>query len=439
MSSRRRLRVLAAVCAALALVASCSGSAPTTDRPAPGRTAPSPSTMASRAESAVTAQERLRDTADQIVQRRAQAVLDKDQEAWLADVDTSNAALVRRQRRLFTNLVQLPLQHYTLEVLEATWPSDFAAPRFRSDAYIPYVEQLLQLRGFDSQPVATTHGITFAPVKGRLTIVSDNDVADREPGRSRDAPWDLTRIVVRRSPHALGIFDRTSVASAGRLLSWTEEGVRVVSARVPLRWRGNVVFYAFSDTRVLRRMGTRFLDRAAIAFPVVDDADRPTRRVSTRVIVNPRYLPRNAFQGTYLLSHEITHVALGRTSPWTPAWLQEGLADFVATRGADRSRWVPAQSSVARARRGVTELPRSTFFGDKDPDFDYDVSLAACAYLAGRFGERRLWRLLDRMAAAGRAEGDAEAHADEVLTAMFRIDGRTLARESGRLLLDRAS
>jgi hypothetical protein len=429
---------VAAVTATLLLVAACTEVAEPPREPGRPSSDGSPTSLASRAQTALDAEERRHRLADDIMLAREQAIAGKDEQAWLAAVDPRNHALVRRQKRLFDNLVQLPLKTFTLEALDATWPSDFAAPRFRRTAYIPYVEQQLQLRGFDREPVVTTYGVTLAPVDGRWLIVSDDDVADQEPRRARDAPWDLTRIVVRRSPHALGIFDDTSVESADRLLSWTEQSLRIVQARVPLRWRRGVVFYALSSPRLLRRMGTRFLDRAAIAFPVVDNSDSPTRRVSTRVMVNPKFLPRNEFQGTYLLSHEITHVALARTSPWTPAWLQEGLADYVATRGADPSRWVPGQGSVARARRGVPALPRSTFFGDADPGFEYDISLAACARIAERFGERRLWEFLERLAEAGRTDGDPEAHVDEVLGALFGLDERRLAREAARLLLRRA-
>ena len=238
--------------------------------------------------------------------------------------------------------------------------------------------------------------------------MSDDDLADRESERARNAPWDTTRIVVRRSADALGIFDRSSQSSAGRIMAWTEESLATVRRDVPEQWRGDVVVYALSSERLLRRMGTRFLDRAAIAFPVFDDSDSPTRRVATRVLINPRYLPRNEIEGTYLLTHEITHVALARTSGDTPTWVQEGLADYVATRGADPARWLPTDATAARARKGADAMPSSTFFGDDDPGFDYDLSLAACAYLARRFGQDRLWAFLDRLDEAGRRDGDAE-------------------------------
>ncbi len=376
-------------------------------------------------------------TVQVMLKRRAQAVLRHDKAAFLADLDPGDADLRQRQARFFDNLTALPLQTFTLEAPGATWPSDFAAARFRRTAYIPYVEQSLQLRGFDPVPVTSNYALTFANVDGAVRIVSDDDLADRESDRARNAPWDTTRIVVRRSKDALGIFDEASQASAGRIMSWTEESLATVRRDVPEEWPGDVVVYALSSERLLRRMGTRFLDRAAIAFPVFDDSDNPTRRVATRVLINPKYLPRNEIEGTYLLTHEITHVALARTSGATPTWVQEGMADYVATRGADPSRWLPTDATAARARKGADAMPASTFFGDDDPGFDYDLSLAACAYLARRHGEDRLWAFLDRLTAAGRSDGDSEGHVDRVLRSMFHLDASRLAGHAARLIVQR--
>ena len=372
-----------------------------------------------------------------LLRRRAQAVLRHDRAAFLADLDLRNAGLRRRQARLFDNLAALPVQTFTLQAPGATWPSDFAAERFRRTAYIPYVEQGLQLRGFDSAPVTSDFALTFARVDGVLRIVSDDDLADRESDRARNAPWDTTRIVVRRSKDALGIFDEASQTSAGRIMSWTEKSLATVRRDVPEEWRGDVVVYALSSEQLLRRMGTRFLDRAAVAFPVFDDSDNPTRRVATRVLINPKYLPGNEIAGTYLLTHEITHVALARTSGDTPTWVQEGMADYVATRGADPASWLPTDATAARARKGADAMPASTFFGDDDPGFDYDLSLAGCAYLARRFGEDRLWAFLDRLTEAGRKDGDSEGHVDPVLRSMFHLDGTRLAGHAARLIVRR--
>jgi hypothetical protein len=196
------------------------------------------------------------------------------------------------------------------------------------------------------------------------------------------------------------------------------------------------VVYAPSERRVIAQLGKRMLSRAAVAFPVLDNNENPTRRVSTRVVINPKDLPRSELVGTYLLSHEITHVALARTAYGTPAWLQEGLADYVATRAGDPSIWYLAPSSVARAGKGVDAMPTSTYFGDDDPAFDYDLSLAACLVLAGRGGDARLWRFLsalDASADSAHPEGDA----DRVLRRSYGFDEAGLARRAARFLVRR--
>ena len=423
----------AAALLALGLLAGCTTGAP------PSTPDATPSAAGSPRVNQQVVEAQLHEMAQRILHRRERAVRRHDEKAYLADVDPANERLVARQRQRFANLVRLPLSTYQLDAVPATWPTGFAAARFRDTAYIPYVEEALQLRGFDAAPVVQTTGVTFARVGGRYRIVSDDDVADREADGTRNLPWDLTRIVVRRSPHALGIFDRQSARSADRLMEWTEESVATVRARVPEKWPGTVVFYALSSPRLLRSMGTRFLDRAAIAFPVLDDVERPTRRVATRVVINPTYLPQDEPQGTYLLTHEITHVALARTNGSTPAWVQEGLADFVATDGGDPSRWQPTTATVARAREGADAMPGSTFFGDADPGFEYDLSLGACVYLADRFGEDRLWAFLDRLVARDRTNGDAEANVDPVLRSMFGLDASRLAGQSARLVASRGS
>ena len=105
--------------------------------------------------------------AQRIMHRREKAVHDKDERSFLATLDRSNTAMVRRQKMQFENLVEMPLQVFTLDALDATWPSDFASARFQDTAYIPYVQQRLQLRGFDPLPVVTTTGVDLARVHGR--------------------------------------------------------------------------------------------------------------------------------------------------------------------------------------------------------------------------------------------------------------------------------
>ena len=217
-----------------------------------------------------------------------------------------------------------------------------------------------------------------------------------------------------------------------------ESSVHRVRAAVPGRWPGRVVFYALSDDGLLEGMGEKYLDAAAVAFPVPDHSMWWDHVASTRVMINPADLPRSSGEAVYLLSHEVTHVALAREGETTPAWLQEGLAEYVATDGADRPGWQPAPNAVVKASQGVTAMPGSTFFGDEDPAFDYGLSLAACTVIARTYGEDRLWDFVDRMAKAGR-DGDREAHTDAVLRRMFGIGEKTLARRAAALIVSRSA
>ena len=112
-----------------------------------------------------------------------------------------------------------------------------------------------------------------------------------------------------------------------------------------------------------------FLNAAAL-----DDADRVGRQV--------------------VISHEAAHVALDAASTDLPAWLGEGLADYVALRDVDLPISVTAAGIIEQVRReGVPDaLP-----GDEDLDHAsnslgaaYEAAWLACRLLADEVGEDRL-------------------------------------------------
>ena len=118
--------------------------------------------------------------------------------------------------------------------------------------------------------------------------------------------------------------------------------------------------------------------------------------------------------------------------------MQEGLADFVATRRADPTFWRPRRSSVREARRGVDSMPVSATFGDKHAAFEYDLSLLAIRYLADTFGEASVWRLVKAMDRAS-TNGFPDDDQDAVLRRAYGLDSHQLARRAGRLLVARGA
>jgi uncharacterized peroxidase-related enzyme len=82
--------------------------------------------------------------------------------------------------------------------------------------------------------------------------------------------------------------------------------------------------------------------------------------VSSRVIVNVNYLGLDDDKLIEVLTHELTHVALGATTTgYTPIWLQEGVANYVSYPGAPGRQQAGTATSTARCARPWA-APRSS-------------------------------------------------------------------------------
>ena len=326
----RLLAGLACTVAGLLVASGCAWRANAHRDPAPGLGSVPAAAAASDSP------RRLRAMAQEMLDRRAKALRDGDYAAFTADLDRSDPRFLRRQRRFFDNLQQLPLQRFSYRVGTDRWNPFYADERWRGTAYIPFVRQRMQLDGFDRYPVDTVFGITFARADGRWRIVADTDVASRTADGAQEAPWDLTAIHAVRSRHVLGIFDRGSDAHAAVVMRAARNSIAVVSRRLPVHWRRNVVVYALSDGAALHRLGGipgGDPDQlSAISFPVASGPGRRARRAATRVLVHPDFVDSIRPRNDHLLTHEMTHVATaavtsgdrcgstrGSPSGWPPA------------------------------------------------------------------------------------------------------------------------
>ena len=343
-------------------------------------------------ESVDTPRER-RAMAQAILDRRARAVRDHDLEAFVVDLAREDPEFVAEQKRLFDNLVQLPLGTYTLRAGRQEWGHLFADEQWEETAYLPYIDERLQLDGFDRVPVRTTYGITFAPVDGHWAIVSTTDVAERTPDGTQEAPWDLTPIRVVQDEGVLGIFDK-GAGDVETTMAAAANSIELVSEALPVRWRERVVVYALGDRAVLDRIsgipGGDVDGLSALAFPVYDGTRG--RIASTRALVHPDYVDWIQPSHDVLLTHELTHVATSGVHGGGPTWANEGLAEWVATDGASPDYWSPGEDVVARAREGASELPNTFTFNTVDVNWHYKLALSACDYIAEEQGEDVLWQ-----------------------------------------------
>ncbi|HEU5159883.1 MAG TPA: hypothetical protein VFU43_23000 [Streptosporangiaceae bacterium] len=346
-----------------------------------------------------------------ILERRARAVRAGDRAGFLAAVDS---AFRPEQEALFDNLRGLPL---------ATWRqrADPARPDATETAgpgnWTVRVTLRYRLRGFDRGDVTATQYLTFARRPGTgtgaaagLTIIGDGTAQ----GRLDDPEiWDGGRLSVVRGGRSLVIGVNAPRTRLRQIAARLDRAVPAVTAVVGPRWARRVVaIVPATPERAAALAGDGGSLREIAALATVTRA-APGARGNDRIVVSPAAYPRLNEVGRHVvLTHELTHVATrGAGDGRTPAWLIEGLADYVGYKGLD----VPVTSAARELRREVSRgrlpaaLPRAADFSGAAGRLAqvYEEAWLACRMVAERYGEDRLVRLY--RAAGARPDGLPDA------------------------------
>lgn len=238
-------------------------------------------------------------------------------------------------------------------------------------------------------------------------------------------PWDLAGAHVVRGRSSLVVGDLPSSVLRGYATK-ADEAARVVTGLCGAD-RPTLVVVAPSSVRGLRSLlgpGTA-VDPSQVAAVTVSRAGAGAPAGGERIVVNPRAFAGLTTMGQQVvLTHEATHVALGRDVDGHPArWLSEGLADVVGYGESTLPETRIAADLLARVRVG--DGPR-TLPGDSS--FDAATTRIALSYQAaylavrlaqreyGRSGVCRLYREAARRDVSAARTGSAGADAAEVAT-----------------------
>jgi hypothetical protein len=363
-----------------------------------------------------------------ILDQRVRAVGERNLDLFLRRVDHGDKALMARQRRYFHNLVQLPLAGFGYRVLDRQWEGLTPAQRWGDDVHIPQVRLTMQLEGYDAVPVERTVGFVFSFRKGIAMIVSDRTSTGKPLFEGAPAPWDLTAITVREEPGVLGIFDRATRASAPTVTAAVRNGIDEIERALPFSWSGNVVVYSVQSSNVLASFtdvpGGALDHLGALTFPTYA-GNSHSQVASTRMLVMPDSVRAGQpFLGR-ITRHELSHVAIGIRDDGAPAWLSEGIAEYLGAREIPlRDRIIPT-AALSRAQTEHSGMPGTATFNNTDQEWHYALSWMACDYVADALGESRLWELVDAMHNGGQGTTDAEQ--DRVLQQVLGYDSRELA------------
>ncbi|WP_374223337.1 hypothetical protein [Streptomyces sp. F63] len=347
-----------------------------------------------------------------LLDRRAAALLDRDERAFLADVDPSAHRLRARQREVLRNLAHVPLSSWEYEL---TGTGGFRPAPGEGRRLAVRVRLSYRLGGYDAGPATADQRLTLAERGGRWYVA-----AEHRAGDGPEPLWEQGRVAAVRGSRSLVLgvgHDRARLRGIARAAD------RAVPA-VDAAWRGVwtrrvVVLVPRSPGDMAELLGDppgSYRGIAAVTTGRTGGA--PGSGPADRVIVNPDAYGILGESGQdVVLTHETAHVATrAHTSPATPLWLSEGFADWAGYRGTERSapRIAPELTREVRAGRAPVALP-----DDEDFSFTGEAGRLARAYEAGWLACRMI----------------AEEWGEETLVSFYRAVGeagsdRTRAVES---------
>jgi hypothetical protein len=369
----------------------------------------------------------------ELLDRRAAAVMARDRDAFMATVAHDSRAFVRRQRRLFTNIERVPLASYRL-VARADRFGDLVTDSVRSrysdadDVTIPVTEERYRLDGFDADEAIEDMYYTFVRRDGEWLIAEDTDV-DQLSFLSGRHLWDYSRIRARRAGHFLLLEPRCGGCpqAPNAAVQLARGALKRVRRHWDAPWVQRIPIIIPTSADDLKRMlkVTFELDNfVAFAYSSVDQTDG-VDYTGHRILLNPdAFTSRSNSSTMRVLAHELLHVATRTaTGPFIPTFIEEGVAEYVG-QAAD-----PAALSFFN-----NEVAAGTFDGRLPEDYrfaigsatdvfrSYQKAYSAASFFVVRWGIRKLVRFYRRLGAVEVAPGTTEYHVDRALQKTIGMD-----------------
>jgi hypothetical protein len=359
-----------------------------------------------------------------VLDARAAALRNGDREAWLATVDPAAPASFRAaQTRQFDGLRQLPLAEFSLQarVDDRGDLGPAVAARYRTRVFLPETRQVHRFAGYDDRQAVDRLWLTFVERGGRWYVGGDDDLEAVGLDTARGL-WDLGRVATLDTDHFLVVHHPEQADRAAALAAIAEEAAAVLDARWDRPWSRRIPLVLPGSVEELEELLQSTIDLDNYVAFVSYEALRDDGFVATapRIYVQDRNLSRygRAFQVETIV-HELVHAAsVPLAGPFVPAWVHEGVADWVAT-GRPAGLRPPAGTDG--------RLPRDYEFvtGSRDAIVrSYAESRSATSFLADRHGSRAPADLFAAAGAPKVAAGSVDHHVDQ---AVRRVAGQPFA------------
>jgi hypothetical protein len=269
-----------------------------------------------------------------VLDRRAAAVLDRDEPAYRATEQTGTPLTE------FGNLREVPLAAWSYRVTGFHRSGD----RATADAELSY-----RVDGYDKAPVTSARTLSLTRTGGKWYVASDKPAKD-----ASEQLWDQGAVTVVRGEHSLVMGVGQSDERLRAYADLADRAVPAVSQAWGTDWSGHdVVLVPRSVEGMAGLLGAPASGYQGIAAVTTGEAGASAKAPADRIIINPdAYGVLGDFGKQVVLTHETTHVATrAHTTAATPLWLSEGYADWVGYLGSGRT----AAQIAPELERAVTD------------------------------------------------------------------------------------
>jgi hypothetical protein len=362
-----------------------------------------------------------------MMDRRATAVRERDEAAFMATVDPrADPAFTAAQRALFANLLGVPLAEWSYEVDGASTARPPARPNDGAPLWAPRTTLRYALKVADAVPTSRPLGYLYVQRDGRWYVASDNELG-QDAERTWRGPWDFGPCVAitAASGVVLGHTGQEPLLTA--VAAELDNAVAAVTEVWGPEWSQRVAVLLPGTIDEMRDLvGPDFAVDGIAAATVADKVDVASRTaVGQRVVLNPDQAGKlTASARRIVLRHEITHVAArASTVNGAPMWLLEGFADYVGYRssGLAPREAAPDLVHVLSVSGPPDRLPvDADFYGTSDNlDLAYQLAWSAALHVVDRAGEAGLVRLYRQIAGSSKRD---EATVDAAMRDVLGLD-----------------
>lgn len=364
-----------------------------------------------------------------LLRTRAEAVLRRDEHAFLATIDPyTDQEFLARQKAMFANLAGVPLDEwaYAVRAEDTVDVSALAATTGADELWAPAVDLRYAMHGADPTPTTRSMGYLFAR-RGSTWYLRSDTALDDLGRKTWRGPWDFGLCQVISTTQGIVLFHPGSESMAERLSGELDTSVASVSAFWGTGWSQRVALLLPDTPEEMRALvGPGFPVESVVAVAVADRVDVDHHTVTgQRVVLSPmgsRALSVASLR--VVLRHEILHVAArADTVDGSPMWLLEGFADYVGYResGITLPQGAPDLVDEVKKAGPPKSLPEDKDFRAQGRDLDlaYQEAWSMARFVAEKHGEDKLIALYRSLAAAGPVSA---SQTDDLLRQVLGID-----------------